>query len=89
VNHKRFAVILAILVALAAAGGAFAMSSPGFEIPWQAESTGGGDVTSSANYTANYTVGQTATSTSSGTGFSASLGYWQEAETTLLPYVAQ
>ena len=85
----RLAVLAAILILLASAGGALAMSSPNYQILWQAESTSGGDVTASTNYNATFTVGQTATSQSSGDGLTVSLGYWQAAETVNLPYVSK
>jgi len=84
---RWLAVVLAIAVLLGTAGGALAMASPGFEIPWQAASTGGGGAASSTNYTVSLTVGQTAISASAGAGTTVSLGYWQAAETTRLPLI--
>jgi hypothetical protein len=78
-KHKRLALLLALLILLGVAGGAFGMTSDQYRILWNAQSTGGGSPTGSTNYEASYTVGQTATMSSSGSGLNVDMGYWQGA----------
>ena len=78
-KRKQLALLLALLILLGAAGGAYGMASDQYRILWNAQSTGGGSPTRSTNYEANYTVGQTATMSSSGSDLNVDMGYWQGA----------
>ena len=76
--HKRriFILTAALLVVLALANGAQAMSSENYALDWMVLLNGGGGVASSENYTAHLTIGQTTVGIASSSGYNAELGYW-------------
>lgn len=68
---------LLVLVAVALALGAVAMTSSNYRLDWFAPGTsGGGGTSTSANYVAHFTVGQTAIGAMNSANYKVNLGYW-------------
>ena len=73
---KRISILMALVIVLALAGTALAMSSSHYALNWYTPMTGSGGSAASAHYAVNFTVGQSAIGTYSGQHNSACLGYW-------------
>ncbi|MBC7242655.1 MAG: hypothetical protein H5T60_09445 [Anaerolineae bacterium] len=74
---KRTAILLTLVVMLALAGRALAMSSTNFRLDWFIPLTnGGGGPTSSTHYSLNFTIGQTAVGASTSAHYAGCQGYW-------------
>ncbi len=74
---RKLTIILTVLVLLALASGALAMSSAGYKLDWFTPMTGGGGgPASSVSYAVNLTIGQTVIGAASSANYKIDLGYW-------------
>lgn len=76
-------ILLTLVVLLALADSALAMSSTNYRLDWFTPMTGSGGPTNSANYAVNFTVGQTVIGSASSTNYGVGLGYWYGADVCL------